>query len=118
VNGVTFREPACIVYSPTAAAIDAGSTLAQPSALLSVLLRCAATHLCVRAGPSCCCMCCTGQMEYASKQLLCAVHMSGGPSAPGGLLAGLDEMSTRYWAESAAGKPGALPRCHGDKHLG
>lgn len=42
-------------------------------------------------------------MEYASKQLLCAVHMRGGPTLQGGLLVSLDEMATKYWAESAAG---------------
>lgn len=44
-----------------------------------------------------------GQMEYASKQLLCAVHMRGGPQAPCGLLVSLDEMVSRYWSDSAAG---------------
>lgn len=47
----------------------------------------------------------SGQMEYASKQLLCAVHMRGGPQAScGGLLVSLDEMTGRYWADSAAGE--------------
>lgn len=44
-----------------------------------------------------------GQMEYASKQLLCAVHMRGGPKVPSGLLVSLDEMNSRYWSDSAAG---------------
>lgn len=43
-------------------------------------------------------------MEYGSKQLLCAVHMRGGPAAPGGLLVSLDEMTSRYWTNSAAGE--------------
>jgi len=45
-----------------------------------------------------------GQMEYASKQLLCAVHMRGGPALPGGLLVSLEEMTSRYWSQSAAGE--------------
>jgi hypothetical protein len=46
-----------------------------------------------------------GQVEYASKQLLCAVHMRGGPQASCGLLVPLDEITGRYWADSAAGEP-------------
>lgn len=46
-------------------------------------------------------------MEYASKQLLCAVHMRGGPQAPCGLLVSLDEMVSRYWSDSAAGAAAA-----------
>jgi hypothetical protein len=30
--------------------------------------------------------------------------MRGGPAAPGGLLVSLDEMTSRYWSGSAAGK--------------
>lgn len=50
-----------------------------------------------------------GQLEYASKQLLIAVHANTGGynssiiNSNGGMLITLDEMASSYWSDSPAG---------------
>lgn len=52
----------------------------------------------------------TGQLEYASKQLMISVHAatggykSVGTGSDGGLLIPLDEMASSFWSDSAVGK--------------
>lgn len=78
------------------------------------MLTCGCEALCCAAAACAAVLCSTGQLEYASKQLMISVHANtGGFSSmvtghDGGLLIPLDEMAASFWSDSAVGEHAAV----------